>query len=118
MTTHRSESATSASWHAATLLTNLDDDTLNEGRHHGFVRALTQMARAGRWHPFWCRIGDALDDIGDRMIAWVGIVLGVIVAVALGAVIGFAAGPIAAGGYVAAVTVAVALVMRMQRRTS
>lgn len=117
MSTHRAEAATPDTWYAATLIAEPVDATA-AGRHHGFLRALLQMARAGRWHAVWCRIGDAFDELGDRMIAWVGIVLGVVVAVAVGAVVGFTAGPIAAGGYVIALIAACVLVLRLQRRPS
>jgi hypothetical protein len=117
MTSHRAESATENRWYAATLITKPVDATV-AGRHHGFVRALLQMARARRWHAFWCRLGDSFDELGDRVIAWVGIVLAAIAAVAVGAVIGFAAGPVAAGAYIAALAVAGVLARRMQRRTS
>lgn len=114
MTTHRAASGTPASWPAARLLTT---GTVG-GRHRGFLRPLVRMARGGEWHAFWCRLGDAVDETTDIVIAWATVVLAGIAVVAAGAVIGFAGGPVVAGAYVAAVAVAVALWVRAGRRSS
>lgn len=115
MTTHRAESRTAASWPAARLL---NTDTAAAGRHRGFLQPLVRMARSREWHAFWCRLGDAVDETTDIVIAWATVVLAGIAVVAAGAVIGFAGGPVVAGAYVAAVAVALALWMRVGRRSS
>lgn len=87
------------------------------GRHStGLIASLQRMASAGDWHAFWCRLGDAIDEAADIAIAWFVIALIAVATVTAGAVIGFAYGPIAAGGYVFAVITAVVAYIRSGRR--
>lgn len=88
-----------------------------DGRHHlGLFASLQRMASAGDWHAFWCRLGDAMDEAADIAIAWFAVGLIAVAAVAVGAAIGFAYGPIVAAAYVLAVIVAVLLWVRSGRR--
>lgn len=98
--------------HAATA-----DETLGAGRHQlGFLGTLIALGRAGRWHEMWCRLGDAFDEFVDIAVTWFALALLLVAAVAAGAVVGFAAGPVAVVAYLIAVAVAVALWLRWLRR--
>jgi hypothetical protein len=91
--------------------------TGREGRHHlGLLASLQRSASARDWHAVWCRLGDAMDEAGDIVIAWITIGLIAVATVAAGAVIGFAYGPVVAAAYVLAVIAAVALWVRSGRR--
>jgi hypothetical protein len=114
VTAHGVQPNTPAHRLAAGLIT---DKKTPIGRHRQtFLGTQIGMARARQWHAFWCRLGDVVDEISDIAIAWATVVLGAVAVVAVGAVIGFAGGPVAAAAYVLAVSTAAAALVRWGRR--
>lgn len=117
MSTHTQQSTRAPGQVTVEMLTTVAKR--RTGRHsEGLIAGLQRFASAGDWHAFWCRLGDAMDEAADIAIAWFVIGLIAVAAVAAGAVIGFAYGPIAAAAYVLAVVMAVLLWVRSGRRRS
>lgn len=115
MTTHNQQPTHGPGQVTVEMLTTVSRG--GTGRHNlGLIASLQRSASARDWHAFWCRLGDAMDEAADIVTAWIALGLIVVVAVAAGAVIGFAYGPVVAAAYVLAVLVAVLLWVRSGRR--